>query len=89
MSASSNAKVFNTGNFNLALNLIPRQVRLQRKCPDVAETPQVRIVSPPPPPPVQNNPEPAQTQEVVPVNLGEAELQPWLSLLLASVPQSY
>ena len=80
MSVSANAKVFNTGNFNLALNFIPRQVRLQRKCPNVAETPQVRSASPPPspptPPPVQNNPEPAQTQEVVPVNPGEVELQP-------------
>ena len=80
MSVSANAKVFNTGNFNLALNLIPRQVRPQRKCPNVSETPQVRSASPPPspptPPPVQNNPEPAQTQEVVPVNPGEVELQP-------------
>ena len=71
---SVSAKVLNTGNFNTALNLVPRQVRFPRKCPDVAETLQERTASPPPP--VQSNPEPGQTKEVVPVNLREVELQP-------------
>ena len=73
------AKVLNTSKPNMALNLIPRQVRSQRKCPDVVDT--LRVTSPgpgslQPPPAAPSHPEPAQTQEVVPVNLGEAELQP-------------
>ena len=46
---SVSAKVLNTGN--MALNLVPRQVRLQRKCPEVVETLQAGSASPPPPPP--------------------------------------
>ena len=65
------AKVSNTSkNPNMALNLIPPQVRLPRNCSDVVEAVQVRSPSPP------SNPEPSQTQEVVSVNLGQAELQP-------------
>ena len=75
------AKVSNTSkNPNMALNLIPPQVRLPRNCSDVVEAVQVRSPSPPPlnPTPSQapSNPEPSQTEEVVSVNLGQAELQP-------------
>ena len=83
---SVSAKVSNTGNFNSALNLVPRQVRFPRKCPDVAKTLQERCASPPPP--VQSNPEPAQTKEVVPVNLGEVELQP-RPYQVSPIPQSF
>ena len=66
------AKVSNTSkNPNMALNLIKPQVRLPRNCSDVVEAVQVRSPSQAP-----SNPEPSQTQEVVSVNLGQAELQP-------------